>query len=38
MENTKSTVYDILMWGLVLGVIGYAGYVYQIMNVAMQAL
>jgi hypothetical protein len=38
METQKFTVYDVLMWGLVIGTIGFAGHVYNAINVAMQAL
>lgn len=37
--NTKlNTIYDILMWGMILGFVGFAGYVYDLINAAMQAL
>ena len=38
MENKMHTFYDILMWGLVLVTIGYAGHVYRVLGTAMQAL
>lgn len=38
METNKFTLCDVLMWGLVVGTIGFAGHVYNAINVAMQAL
>ncbi len=41
METSKMTFYDILMWGLVFGAIGFAGHVFTLINTTittMQAL
>lgn len=38
METVKFTLVDILMWGLVIGTIGFAGFVYNAINLTMQAL
>jgi hypothetical protein len=38
METAKYTLVDILLWGLVLGTIGFAGFVYNAINLTMQAL
>jgi hypothetical protein len=38
METNKINIYDVLMWGLVIVTIGFAGHVYNAINVAMQAL
>lgn len=38
METNKITIFDILMWGLVVGTIGFAGHVFNLINITMQAL
>lgn len=38
MESKKYNLVEFLMWGLILGTIGFADYVYNSINLAMQAL